>query len=280
MGGEGIVRTKKIRLYLEEILIWLFSFIVLIPLMLIVVNAFKTSAETNVLRLTLPREGWQWFNFINIFQETNIIRSFFNSVLVTVVSIGLSVFLGTIAGYVLNRNKDVVNQKIYAFFLAGMIVPVQIIALVQVLQKIKLMDNYIGLILVYTAMFIPQTVFMSYGFVSTVPNDMDEAAIVDGAKPWQLFITIMIPLLKPIIVTLFITQFVFVWNDFQMPLYLIQSSKNWTIVLGVYNYLGQFSSQWNMVCAYILLCTLPVIIVYLLGQKYIIDGMVAGAVKG
>ena len=279
MGGEDGMRQKKIRLYIFETCLWLISLVVLLPLLLILVNALKTPAETNVLTLNLPQK-WQFVNFIEVFRETNIIHSFFNSLLVTVLSIGLSVFLGTIAGYVLSRNRDSFNNKIYAFFLAGMIVPVQIIALVQVLQVVHMMDNYAGLILVYTAMFIPQSVFMVYGFVSTIPKDMDEAAIMDGASPWNLFIKIMMPLLKPIIVTLFSTQFVFVWNDFQMPLYLIKSSKNWTIVLGVYNFMGQYNSQWNMVCAYILLCTLPVVIVYLMGQKYIIDGMVAGAVKG
>ena len=246
MGGEDGMRQKKIRLYIFETCLWLISLVVLLPLLLILVNALKTPAETNVLTLNLPQK-WQFVNFIEVFRETNIIHSFFNSLLVTVLSIGL---------------------------------PVQIIALVQVLQVVHMMDNYAGLILVYTAMFIPQSVFMVYGFVSTIPKDMDEAAIMDGASPWNLFIKIMMPLLKPIIVTLFITQFVFVWNDFQMPLYLIKSSKNWTIVLGVYNFMGQYNSQWNMVCAYILLCTLPVVIVYLMGQKYIIDGMVAGAVKG
>ena len=279
MGGEDGMRQKKIRLYIFETCLWLISLVVLLPLLLILVNALKTPAETNVLTLNLPQK-WQFVNFIEVFRKTNIIHSFFNSLLVTVLSIGLSVFLGTIAGYVLSRNRDSFNNKIYAFFLAGMIVPVQIIALVQVLQVVHMMDNYAGLILVYTAMFIPQSVFMVYGFVSTIPKDMDEAVIMDGASPWNLFIKIMMPLLKPIIVTLFITQFVFVWNDFQMPLYLIKSSKNWTIVLGVYNFMGQYNSQWNMVCAYILLCTLPVVIVYLMGQKYIIDGMVAGAVKG
>ena len=279
MGGEDGMRQKKIRLYIFETCLWLISLVVLLPLLLILVNALKTPAETNVLTLNLPQK-WQFVNFIEVFRKTNIIHSFFNSLLVTVLSIGLSVFLGTIAGYVLSRNRDSFNNKIYAFFLAGMIVPVQIIALVQVLQVVHMMDNYAGLILVYTAMFIPQSVFMVYGFVSTIPKDMDEAAIMDGASPWNLFIKIMMPLLKPIIVTLFITQFVFVWNDFQMPLYLIKSSKNWTIGLGVYNFMGQYNSQWNMVCAYILLCTLPVVIVYLMGQKYIIDGMVAGAVKG
>lgn len=273
------MKKTKAKMYALELVMWAASLVIWIPLILIVVNAVKTPAETNVLTLSLP-ESWQFGNFAEVFRETSIVRSFFNSVLVTVCSIGLSVFLGTLAGYTLNRNSDGLNKKIYVFFLAGMIVPVQIIALIQVLQKLHLMDNYIGLILVYASMFIPQSVFMVHGFVSTVPKDMDEAGIVDGCTPWQLFLKIMFPLLKPILVTLFITQFVFVWNDFQMPLYLIQSSKNWTIVLGVYNFLGQYNSQWNMVCAYILLSSLPVILVYLAGQKYIIDGMVAGAVKG
>ncbi|MDY3917749.1 MAG: carbohydrate ABC transporter permease [Candidatus Limivivens sp.] len=273
------MKLRRIRLHMFEAFLWLASLVVLIPLLLIVINSLKTSAETNVLTLHLP-EQWQFGNFAEVFRETNIVHSFFNSLLVTVVSIGLSVFLGTIAGYVLSRNRDAFNHKIYAYFLVGMIVPVQVIALVQVLQKIHMMDNYAGLILVYSAMFIPQSVFMVYGFVSTVPKDMDEAAIMDGVSPWKLFIDIMLPLLKPIVVTLFITQYVFVWNDFQLPLYLIQSSKNWTIVLGVYNFMGQYNSQWNMVCAYILLSTLPAVLVYLMGQKYIIDGMVAGAVKG
>ena len=279
MGVKSPVKKTKAKMYALEFVMWAASLVIWIPLILIAVNAVKTPAETNVLTLSFP-QSWQFENFAEVFRETSIVRSFFNSVLVTVCSIGLSVFLGTLAGYTLNRNSDGLNKKIYVFFLAGMIVPVQIIALIQVLQKLHLMDNYIGLILVYASMFIPQSVFMVHGFVSTVPKDMDEAGIVDGCTPWQLFLKIMFPLLKPILVTLFITQFVFVWNDFQMPLYLIQSSKNWTIVLGVYNFLGQYNSQWNMVCAYILLSSLPVILVYLAGQKYIIDGMVAGAVKG
>ena len=273
------MKMKKIRLGIFEVILWIFSLLILIPLVVIIINSLKTSAETSVLTLALPKT-WEFGNFTRVFKETNVVRSFFNSVLVTLVSIGLSIFLGTIAAYVLNRNADFWNKKIYAFFLAGMIVPLQMISLVQVLQKIHMLDSYAGLIFVYAAMFIPQTVFMVSGFVSSIPKDMDEAGIVDGCTPWQLFIRVMLPLLKPIIVTLFITQFVFVWNDFQMPLYLIKSSENWTIVLGVYNFMGQFSSEWNMVCAYILVCTLPAVLIYILGQKYIVDGMVAGAVKG
>ena len=113
-----------------------------------------------------------------------------------------------------------------------------------------------------------------------MPRELDEAAVMDGATPLQLFFHIIRPMLTPVIVTSFITQFVFIWNDFQYPLYLLSSSSKWTIVLGVYKFIGQFGSDWNIVCAYILLSSLPVILVYLMGQKYIISGMVAGAVKG
>ena len=273
------MRAERIRLHLLELLTWIFSLLVLIPLVLIVVNSFKTPAEATILTLNLP-EVWHFENFLEVFRETNIVAAFFNSVFITVLSIGGSVFLGVTAGYVLSRRRDGVNRRLYGFFLVGMIVPVQIIALVQMLQKIHLMNTYAGLIFVYMAMFIPQTVFMSYGFVSTVPREMDEAAIMDGCGPLQLYFRVVMPLLKPVVVTLLITQFVFVWNDFQFPLYLIKSSSRWTIVLGVYNFLGQYSSQWNMICAYILLSSLPAVLVYLFGQKYIIDGMVAGAVKG
>ncbi|MDO5423440.1 MAG: carbohydrate ABC transporter permease [Eubacteriales bacterium] len=273
------MRAQKIKLRVMEICTWIFSLVVLIPLLLIVVNAFKTPAETAILTLKLPQE-WQFSNFSDIFAKTNIVRAFLNSVLITVASVGGSVLLGTTAGYVLSRRRDSFNNKVYAFFLIGMIVPVQIIALVEMLQTIHMMDSYIGMIMVYIGMFIPQTVFLVYGFVGSLPQEMDEAGIMDGCSAIRLFVKIMLPLMKPVVVTLFITQFVFVWNDFQLPLYLIKSSSRWTIVLGVYNFLGQYSSQWNMVCAYILVSSAPVVLVYLMGQKYIIDGMVAGAVKG
>ena len=273
------MKEKNANMVIAGALLWFLSLIVLIPLLLIAVNSFKTAGESVILTLALP-ETWQFRNYPEVFANTNIISTFFNSVFISVLSIGGSVFLGATAGYALSRRRDRLNKIIHAYFLVGMIVPVQIIALVQLLQKIRMMNSYAGLIFVYMAMFLPQTVFMTYGFVNTVPREMDEAAIVDGCNPIQMYLRVVLPLLKPVIVTLFITQFVFVWNDFQMPLYIIRNSSRWTIVLGVYNFLGQYNSEWNMVCAYILLSSLPAIIVYLFGQKYIIDGMVAGAIKG
>ncbi|CUN80544.1 carbohydrate ABC transporter permease [Muricomes sp. OA1] len=273
------MRAQKIKRTVLAVFMWILSLIVLIPLLLIIINSFKTSAEADIMTLKLP-EVWQFANFAVAVAESNIFRTFLNSVLITGVSVLASSILGTMAGYSLSRNRDKINRGVYSYFLLGLVVPVQVIALIQVLQKFRMMDSYAGIIFVYIAMFVPLSVFLAYSFVSSVPKELDEAAVMDGATPLQLFFHIIRPMLTPVIVTSFITQFVFIWNDFQYPLYLLSSSSKWTIVLGVYKFIGQFGSDWNIVCAYILLSSLPVVIVYLAGQKYIISGMVAGAVKG
>lgn len=273
------MRAEKRSNTIVEILLWILSLTVLAPLALIIVNAFKTAAESTVMTLSFP-ETWQFGNIAKIFEETKVGRTLFNSVFISVISVSGSVFLGVTAGYALSRRRDRINKAIHALFMMGMIIPTQIIAVIQLMQKLHLMNTYAGIIFAYITMFIPQTIFLSYSFVSTVPREMDEAAIMDGCSPFQLYLRVALPLLKPVIVTLFITQFVSVWNDFQMPLYLLKSSEKWTVVMGVYGFIGQYGSEWNMVCAYILMSSLPLILVYLFGQKYIIDGMVAGAVKG
>ena len=121
---------------------------------------------------------------------------------------------------------------------------------------------------------------MAYSFISAIPREMDEAAIIDGCGAIKLFFKIMLPLLTPLIATSCITQLIFVWNDFQFPLYLLSDTKKWTLVLGIYGFMGKYSSDWNLVCAHIIISSLPMTIVYLSGQKYIISGMVSGAVKG
>jgi len=156
----------------------------------------------------------------------------------------------------------------------------QVISLIEVLKKLHLYNQYVGLILVYVAIFLPMTMLLAYSAVKALPKEMDEAAMVDGCGPLRLFFGIIIHLMKPVITTICVTQFMFIWNDFQFPLYLISDSNKWTLVLGVYGFIGKYSSQWNLVCAHILISSLPIVLIYLFGQKYIVDGMVSGAVKG
>ncbi|MGI6776536.1 MAG: carbohydrate ABC transporter permease [Acetivibrionales bacterium] len=142
------------------------------------------------------------------------------------------------------------------------------------------MNTRIGLILVYAAIQIPFSVFLIYGFVGGIPVELDEASILDGCNSVQLFSLVILPLLKPVIITVFILNFLNTWNEFVLPLYYMNDSRSWPMTLSIYSFFGRFSSDWHLVCADIVLMCIPVVAVYIIGQKYIISGMTAGAVKG
>jgi raffinose/stachyose/melibiose transport system permease protein len=136
------------------------------------------------------------------------------------------------------------------------------------------------MIILYATLQIPFAVFLIYGFVASIPRELDEAATIDGCGPFQLFFRVVLPLLTPVVVTTAILSFLNTWNDFIMPLYYLNSSANWPMTLAVYNFFGQFKQSWNLVSADILLTILPVLVVYLAGQRFILSGMASGAVKG
>ena len=134
--------------------------------------------------------------------------------------------------------------------------------------------------LLYTAMQLPFTVFLFHGFVAKVPVELDEAAIIDGCNAWKLFFYIVFPMMKPAVATAVVLTFLNTWNEFVSPLYFLSSSTKWPMTLSVYNFFGIYFKDWNLVCADIVLTSAPVLLVYLFGQKYIVSGMTAGAVKG
>ena len=148
------------------------------------------------------------------------------------------------------------------------------------MQSLNLVNTRLGIILLYAAINIPLSLFLCYGFISTIPREIDEAAVIDGCGPIRLFVNIILPLLKPIISTLFVLNFMAIWNDFTMPLYFLNNSTKWPMTLAVYNFFGAFENSWNLVSADIILTLIPVLIVFILGQKYIVGGVSAGSVKG
>ena len=154
------------------------------------------------------------------------------------------------------------------------------VSLMKVMQALHLINTRGGIILLYAAINIPLSLFLAYGFIDTIPREIDEAAVIDGCTPWQLFTQVIAPLLKPIVSTLFVLDFMAIWNDFTMPLYYLNNSQKWPMTLAVYNFFGAFQNSWNLVAADIMLTLLPVLIVFVLGQKYIVGGVSAGAVKG
>lgn len=273
-------RTKKITInVLKNVLAWAFSILMLIPLVLIVVNAFKTDAEAITMTLSLPTE-WTFSNFAEVIEKGKLGRSFLNSFLYAGSATLIAVILGSMAAYVFSRRRDKLNNAVYMYMVLGIVIPINYVALMKVMQVTQLNNTAPGIILLYVATQLPFTVFLIYGFVSKVPVDLDEAAVIDGCGPVRLYFNIILPMLKSCLVTAAVLCFLNTWNEFVMPLYFLNSSEKWPMTLAVYNFFGQFEKSWNLICADILLTCLPVIIMYLVCQKYIVGGQTAGAVKG
>ncbi|MGY5238198.1 carbohydrate ABC transporter permease [Clostridium tertium] len=255
------------------------SLIILIPLVVLFLNSFKTQGESNRMTLSLPA-SWQFENYKTVVEQGKLISSFFNSLLYATVSVTIIVIVVSAAAFVIARNRKGINNAIYYFIISGIAIPINNVALMKVLQALHLANTRVGVILIYVAINIPLSLFLCYGFISTIPREIDEAAVIDGCGPISLFTKIILPLLKPIISTLFVLNFMAVWNDFTMPLYYLNNSAKWPMTLAVYNFFGAFENSWNLVSADIMLTLLPVLIVFILGQKYIVGGVAAGSVKG
>ena len=270
---------KTIRNAIGNVVTLIFSLIVMIPLVVLFLNSFKSSAEANSMTLSLPKR-WAFENYAIVIEKGKLVSSFFNGFLYATCSCVIIVMVVSCAAFVISRNHHGVNKILYYFIIAGIAMPINNVALMKVMQVLHLVNTRLGIILLYSAINIPLSLFLSYGFISTIPREIDEAAVIDGCFPGQLFVKVIMPLLKPIISTLFVLNFMAVWNDFTMPLYYLNNSGKWPMTLAVYNFFGAFQNSWNYVAADIMLTLLPVLIVFILGQKYIVGGISAGSVKG
>lgn len=259
---------------------WIISLICLIPLLLILFNSLKDTNAASDMNLVIPGFPIYWENFSIVIEKGKLITSFLNSVLYSVGSVATCAILAALAAYVFSRNPSKRNVFFYMFMVLGITMPVNYVALTKVMMFLHINNTRLGIILLYTAMQLPFAIFLIHGFAAKIAVDLDEAAVIDGCGPIRLFVTIILPLLKPALATVIILTFLNTWNEFISPLYFLSSSDKWPMTLSVYNFFGMYFKDWNLICADILLTSLPVVVVYLLGQKYIVSGMTAGAVKG
>lgn len=255
------------------------SLIVIIPLVVLFLNSFKTAGEANRMTLSLPKV-WMFENYGKVIEQGKLLSSFLNGLMYAVFSVLIVVILVSAAAFVISRNQKGINRFLYYFIISGIAMPINNVALMKVMQALHLVNTRFGIILLYAAINIPLSLFLAYGFIGTIPREIDEAAVIDGCKPGQLFIRVIVPLLKPIVSTLFVLDFMSVWNDFTMPLYYLNNSRKWPMTLAVYNFFGAFEYSWNLVAADIILTLAPVLLVFIIGQKYIVGGVSAGSVKG
>jgi raffinose/stachyose/melibiose transport system permease protein len=274
------MKTKKrLRSFGVNLLAWLLSLMMLTPMILIVLNSVKTTQDASDMSLQLPLDGLHFENYALVIEKGKLVITFFNSLLYSCGSVALCVVVSAMAAYVLSRNRSRLHRFLYMFIVLGITMPINFVSLMKVMQLTQLQNTRLGIILLYAAIQLPFNVFLIYSFVGKIPRDIDEAAVIDGCAPVRLFTSVVLPLLKPVLVTVMVLTFLNTWNEFILPLYFLGSSSMWPMTLAVYNFFGMYATNWNLVSADIVLTCLPVLIVYLLGQKHIVAGMTAGAVK-
>jgi len=255
------------------------SLVALVPFYLVFVNALKTRPEASSMGVELPLNP-QWANFGTVVDQGKLVTAFFNSVLYSLGGTVLAVLVSALAAYVLARHRTRRHQIIYLLLIMGIAIPTNFVTLMKVMQVTHLIDSQIGMILLYAATQIPFSVFLIYAFVDSLPRELDEAAFIDGCSPTRTFFSVVFPILTPVLVTCGILSILNIWNEFLMPLYFLNSTSRWPMTLAVYNFFGQFQSDWSLVSADIVLTILPVILIYIVAQRWILSGVSAGAVKG
>ena len=235
------------------------TLVFVVPFIFIFLTASKTRREAAGLRFTLPTE-WVFFeNLVQVVEARDyvLVTAFINSTIVTVASVGLMVVLSAMVGYVLQRRKTKWNGLINFLVLTGLMVPPAVVPTIWVMQRLGLFRTMHGLILIQVAFGMAFCILMFRAFVATIPRELDEAATMDGAGPVRLFFQVVFPLLKSVIVAVIVVQSVFVFNDFQTPLYFFPGEKNATVQVTLYNFQGQYSTSWNLLFMNILLITVP-----------------------
>jgi raffinose/stachyose/melibiose transport system permease protein len=285
-----VTRRRTGLVGLEVLAIVLFL-LFLFPFFIVVVNSAKTPFEITQSPLSLPGSWVKILqNMALIWTSVNIqyASSFASSVIITVASLVLLNVLSSQAAWVLVRTKTRLSMTIFITFVAAMVIPFQIVMFplltwfreITQITGIRLLRSFSGIILAYIGFGMSQSIFLFHGFIKSIPLELEEAATIDGCKPWQTFYQIIFPILRPIHATVLVLNGIWIWNDFLLPLLILgKGNKVMTIPLAVSNFAGAYVKQWDLILTAILMAMIPIVVFFLFAQKSIIKGMVAGSIK-
>ena len=260
------------------ILCGIMTFTVLFPFLLVLLTSFKSVEEAAIVDLSLPKK-FLWENFTYVIEQGKLVRAFKNSLIVTIAVVVLTVLISSATAFVLTRRNDKLSKTFFNYFLIGMIAPLSLIPEVIIVKKLGISGTYLSIILIHVAVRMPLSIMIYSGVIKGIPRSLDESAMLEGCGFLRMFYSIIFPLLKPAVFTNVIIVFMGVWNDFQISLYFITDTAKNTVPLSIYSFVGYMTYKWNYVCAFIVLSILPILLVYCFAQKYIVEGMIAGAVK-
>ncbi len=253
-----------------------------VPFIFIFLTAAKTRGEAALFQFTWPSQFQLVDNLKEVlaFGDYRMIRALWNSTLLTVGSVTLIVLLSALVAFVMQRRQDRMASLVSSIMLAGLIIPPAVVPTIFLLQWLGIYKTLFGLIMVEVAYTMPFAILIFRAFMASIPSEIDEAAIVDGASPLRVFFSIVLPLLRPAIITVIVTSAVGIYNDFVGPLYFLPGSENVTAQLTLFSFMSQFNSQWNLLFADVLVITILPLIMFMFFQRQIVSGMTTGAIKG
>ena len=268
------------RTLLLEIIMLALCCVVVLPFYYLFVSVFKTTREMGLNPLGLPSSLYLE-NFKEAWDQILFWRAIGNTALITFSTLIIVVLFGSMAAYAVARRNSKFYRLVMLYFLLGFMVPFQttMIPLYQQMQFFGLINKIYGLIILSTGSCV-FAFFLYQGFIKTVPYELEESAVIDGAKPFRVFFQITFPLLKPITVTMAIFHVMSNWNDFMTPFLFLHSRENTTLMLEMYRGVGEFTNNWPLMMAIMVLIIAPLVLFYIFAQRYIIEGLTNGAVKG
>ncbi|MDR2052334.1 MAG: carbohydrate ABC transporter permease [Treponema sp.] len=265
----------------SHIILGIWSLIVLFPLWVMLINSFKDRLSIYQNPFGLPQK-WNIANYGVVLSDSDFLGYFKNSFIAVILSLIILILTGAMASYALANWRGKISRALYFFCIAGMMLPIKIasIRLLELIKTLGLLNTVWALVPIYVAMGIPIAIFVLTEFIHAVPCELTEAAIIDGAGRFGIFLGIILPLLRPAIATVAIYNLVPFWNDLWFPLIFISDDRAKTVLLGVTRLFGQYQTDWSRVLAVLTLSAIPVIALYLIASKQFIKGLTAGAVKG
>ncbi len=267
--------------------ILIYSFLILaalfclFPLLMALINSFKSNGELLTSIIALPKT-FRINNYMRTFEKMHYLRSLGNTVILAALSVSMMILFSAMAGWKLCRTKTRFSSLLLGFFVFSMLIPFSsiMIPLYKIVLLFDIKNSLVGLSFVYAGLGVSMAIFLYHGFVKTIPLELEEAAAIDGCKPFQTFFLVIFPLLKSITATVCITNVLWVWNDFLLPLIVVADNKKYTLLLSTNTLFGQYSSDWSAILSALILAAIPVIIFYAIFQKHILRGITDGAIKG
>lgn len=282
MKSNICVKKKISQTVLSAVLV-LIAVYTVFPVYFLFVNSFKSQKEIVASPISLP-QSWNFKYLKSAAEQINLGASLVNTLVITVIAVTLIVLISAFTAWLMVRNKSRASKILFLIFTAAMLIPFQSVMypLVNLMEMLGL-KNTAGLIVMYCGFGLSMTVFLYHGFMKSVPASLEEAALIDGANVSHVFFRVVFPLVKPITVTTIITNAMWIWNDYLLPFLIIGNNDKKTLTLSLYyakSLSGQYGNPWELIFPAVLICAVPILVVFIFLQKNIIEGIAAGAVKG